>query len=107
MNRSAPAAVRTGKASSTSSDVTTMSQVNTGMRKAFMVGMRRQNTVVRMLTAVRIPEKPVRTRLASHRSPPRPGERTGSDSGVYPNQPKAAAPPAVAKPEIMVMPPPR
>ena len=82
MNSSAPAAVRTGKARRTSTEVTTMSHVKMGMRNAFIVGMRRQNTVVRMLTAVRMPEKPVSTSPAIHRSPPRPGEWTGSDSGV-------------------------
>ena len=38
MKSSAPAAVRTGKASRTSTDVTTMFHVKMGMRNTFIVG---------------------------------------------------------------------
>ncbi len=71
---STEAAVSTGKAIRTSTLVTTMFQVNTGMRNSVIPGARRVNTVVTMLTAVRIPEKPVRVRPTSHRSAPTCGE---------------------------------
>jgi hypothetical protein len=82
-----------------------MSHVKMGMRNAFIVGMRRQNTVVRMLSAVRMPEKPASTSPAIQRSPPRPGEWTGSDSGDGRTSRTLRLPPAVAKPETRVMPP--
>ena len=65
-----------------STDVTIMSQVKMGSRNIFMPGARIVVTVVKMLTAVSTPDSPVRTMPTIQRSPPRPGERTLSDSGV-------------------------
>ena len=61
--------------------------------------------VVTMLTAVSTPAVLVTTTPTIQRSAPTPGEYTAPESGAYANQPKLAAPPAVRKPEIIVMPP--
>ena len=90
-NSKAPAAVRTGNARSTSTLVTTMFQVKIGIRSRVISRVLMVNTVVRTFTPVRIPESPVRTMPAIHRSPPTPGDRTLSDSGV-------GEPPEVGRP---------
>ena len=63
--------------------------------------------VVMMLTAVKIPEKPVRPTPRIHMSAPGPGEWMASVSGAYPNQPKLAAPLLVKNPADMSRNPPR
>ena len=81
-NSIAPAAVSTGNASRMRMLVATMFQVKMGMRNIVMPGARMVKTVVRMFTAVSTPERPVPMRPAIQRSPPMPGERMPSDSGV-------------------------
>ena len=46
-----------------------------------MPGARIIDTVVMMLTALNVPDVPVRMIEMIHRSPPRPGEPIGPDSG--------------------------
>jgi reverse gyrase len=78
----ATAAVSTGKATSTRKLVTTMFQVKTGMRNTVMPGARIVKTVVTMLTAVKMPEKPVRAMPRNHSSPPMLGVYVPSLSGA-------------------------
>ena len=52
------------------------------MRNMTIPGARRQKIVVMMLTAVKIPEKPVRPTPSIHRSAPGPGEWIDSVSGA-------------------------
>ena len=59
-----------------------MFQVKIGIRNMRMPGARMVITVVTMLTAVRMPDTPVSATAMIHRSLPRPGEYTLSDSGV-------------------------
>jgi hypothetical protein len=68
------AAVRMGKASSTSRLVTMMFQVKIGIRNIVMPGQRSVITVVTMLTAPRIVPRPAMAKPISHRSVPEPGE---------------------------------
>ena len=51
------------------------------MRNMVMPGARIIVTVVMMLTALSVPDVPVRMMAMIHRSPPRPGEPIGPDSG--------------------------
>ena len=53
-----------------------------GMRNMTMPGARRQKMVVMMLTAVKIPEKPVKPTPIIQRSAPGPGEWIDSVSGA-------------------------
>ncbi len=53
-----------------------------GMRNMTMPGARKVKMVVMMLTAVKIPEKPVRPTPSIHRSAPGPGEWMDSVSGA-------------------------
>ena len=62
--------------------VTSWFQVKIGMRNMTMPGARREKTVVMMLTAVKMPEKPVRATPTIHRSAPGPGEWIASVSGA-------------------------
>ncbi len=78
----AAALVTMGNAISTSTLVTSMFQVNTGIRNMRMPGARMAMTVATMLTAVSTPDRPVSAMATIHRSPPSPGERTIDDSGV-------------------------
>ncbi len=84
-----------------------MFHVKIGSRNIDMPGARIVDTVARMLTAVRMPESPVSATATIQRSPPSPGERMPSDSGVYANHPKLAAPFDVKKPDNIVTPPAR
>jgi hypothetical protein len=104
-NSIAPAAVSTGKAMSTRMLVTSMFQVNTGIRNIVMPGARMVRTVATMLTPVSTPERPVRTIAAIHRSAPTPGALVLSDSGAVAVHPKSAAPLAVRNPASIVSPP--
>ena len=81
-NSITPADDSTGKAMSTSTLVTSMFQVKIGMRNMRMPGARIATTVATMLTAVKMPDRPVSTIDMSHRSAPTPGERMMSDSGA-------------------------
>ncbi|SHW02545.1 Uncharacterised protein [Mycobacteroides abscessus subsp. abscessus] len=76
-----------------------------GMRNMVIPGQRIQTTVVTMLTAPRMVPRPDTIRPTAHRSPPDPGERTASDSGVYPVHPKSAAPPGTTNPASTSSPP--
>ena len=58
-----------------------MFQVKIGMRNIVMPGARMVDTVATRLTAVSTPDTPSRAMPTIQRSPPRPGERTPSDSG--------------------------
>ncbi len=78
----AAAAVSTGNAISTRMLVTSMFQVNTGMRNIVMPGARIVSTVATMFTPVSTPDSPVRTSAMIHRSPPSVGDRVISDSGA-------------------------
>ena len=62
--------------------MTKMFQVKIGIRNIVMPGARRQMIVVMKLTPPRMVPSPETTRPIIHRSPPAPGERTTSDSGV-------------------------
>ncbi len=53
-----------------------------GIRNIVMPGARMQMIVVMKLTAPRIVPRPASHSPMIHRSPPTPGERTASDSGV-------------------------
>ena len=81
-NSITPAALSTGNVASTSTLTTTMFHVKMGIRNMVMPGARMVTTVVMMLTAVRMPDRPTRATPTIHRSPPSPGVRTLSDSGV-------------------------
>ena len=59
-----------------------MFQAKIGIRNIVMPGARMQMIVVTKLTAPRIVPRPAIHRPMIHRSPPTPGERTASDSGV-------------------------
>ena len=59
-----------------------MFQVKIGIRNIVMPGARMQMIVVMKLTPPRTVPSPETTRPIAHRSPPTPGERTTSDSGV-------------------------
>ena len=75
------APLSTGNASSTMKLVRNTFQVRIGMRNMVMPGARSIVTVVMMLTALSVPDVPVRTTATIHRSAPRPGEPPGPDSG--------------------------
>ena len=77
---SAPA--RIGNAISTSRLVTRVFQTKIGIRNMVMPGARMQMIVVMKLTAPRMVPRPAIQRPMIHRSPPTPGLRTASDSGV-------------------------
>jgi hypothetical protein len=102
---SAPA--RIGKAISTSRLVTSVFQVKIGIRNIVIPGARMQMMVVTKLTAPRIVPRPAIHRPITHRSPPTPGLRTASESGVYAVQPKSAAPWGVRNPDAAISPPKR
>ncbi len=70
-----------GKASSTSTAVSSTFHTKIGMRNIVMPGARMQMIVVMKLTAPRIVPKPEKARPMIHMSAPTPGERTASDSG--------------------------
>ena len=53
-----------------------------GIRNIVMPGARMQMIVVMKLTAPRMVPRPAIHRPMTHRSPPTPGERTASESGV-------------------------
>ena len=71
----------TGKASSTMKFVTRMFQVRIGMRNMVMPGARIEVIVAMMLTAVSVPEVPVRITEMIHRSAPIPGVPEAPESG--------------------------
>ncbi len=75
------AAASTGKASRTSTPVSSTFQVKIGMRNIVMPGARMQMIVVMKLTEPRMVPKPEKARPMIHMSAPMPGERTASDSG--------------------------
>ena len=79
--------------------------VRIGMRNSVMPGARIVVTVVITLIAVSVPDVPVRITETIQKSPPRPGEPRGPESGGYANQPKSAAPPLLTKPSSMMQPP--
>jgi hypothetical protein len=94
ISSSTRAAVNTGVASSTSSEVTSIVQLNSGIRNMLMPGARMLKMVVRKLTAPRIEEVPTSSSDAIHRSvamvlPP----QACSDTVGYSVQPAQAAPP--------------
>ena len=62
--------------------VTSVFQTKIGIRNIVMPGARMQMIVVMKLTAPRMVPRPAIHRPMIHRSPPTPGERTASDSGV-------------------------
>ncbi len=99
------AAASTGKASRTSTPVSSTFQVKIGMRNMVMPGARMQMIVVMKLTEPRMVPKPEKARPMIHRSPPIPGECTASDSGEYANQPKSAAPCGVRNPPTAMVEP--
>jgi hypothetical protein len=76
-----------------------------GIRNIVIPGARSMKMVVTRFTAVITPAVLVTTTPTIHRSAPTPGEYTAPESGAYANHPKLAAPPAVTKPEIIVIPP--
>ena len=84
--------------------VTSMFQVKTGMRNMVIPGARMLKMVATKLTAPRMPEVPAKRRPMIHRFEPLPGEKIGPDSGTYPVQPNAAAPPT-RNPEKAISPP--
>ena len=59
-----------------------MFQTKIGIRNMVMPGARMQMIVVMKLTAPRMVPRPAIQRPITHRSPPTPGDRTASDSGV-------------------------
>src|SRR5207248_6191724 len=103
--RANSAAVRIGNAISTSTLVARMFQVKIGIRNMVMPGARMQTTVVVKLTAARMVPRPDTINPMIHRSPPGPDEWMASDNGVYPVQPKSAAPPGTMKPDKTIKPP--
>ena len=96
------AAASTGKMIRIRTPVSSTFQVKIGMRNMVMPGARMQMMVVMKLTAPRMLPKPESATPMIHRSAPRPGEWTASDSGAYRNQPKSAAPPGVRKPNAAI-----
>ena len=62
--------------------VTRVFQVKIGIRNIVMPGARMQMIVVMKLTAPRIVPRPASHSPMIHRSPPTPGLRTASESGV-------------------------
>ena len=76
------AAASTGKASSTSIEVTKMFQVKIGIRNIVMPGARMVKTVVMKLTPPRMVPRPDSARPMIHRSAPAPGEWITSLSGA-------------------------
>ena len=99
------AAVSTGNATRTSTEVTRIAQVKIGTRHIVMPGARMQITVVIMLTPPRMVPRPDTARPMIHRSPPTPGEFTDTDSGAYAVQPNAAAPLGVKNPAFAMIAP--
>jgi hypothetical protein len=85
--------------------VTIVFHTKIGIRNIVMPGARMQMIVVMKLTAPKMVPSPAIHRPITHRSPPMLGERTASESGVYANQPKSAAPDGVKKPEPAIRPP--
>ncbi len=80
-SRANSAAARTGKASRTSTAVSSTFHTKIGMRNMVMPGARMQMIVVMKLTAPRMVPKPEKARPMIHMSAPMPGLRTASDSG--------------------------
>ena len=72
-HRAAKAAVNSGKAISTSSDVTSMFQVKIGIRNIVMPGARSVTIVVIMLTAARMVPRPEMIKPMIQRSAPTDG----------------------------------
>ncbi len=66
----------------TSMLVTSVFQVKIGIRNIVMPGARMQMIVVMKLTAPRMVPRPAIHRPMIQRSPPTPGERIASESGV-------------------------
>ena len=62
--------------------MTSVFQTKIGIRNIVMPGARMQMIVVMKLTAPRMVPRPAIHRPMIHRSPPTPGERTASESGV-------------------------
>src|SRR4029453_10849478 len=85
--------------------VTSVFQVKIGIRNMVIPGARMQMIVVTKLTAPRMVPRPAIHSPMTHRSPPTPGDRTASDSGVYAVHPKSAAPCGVRKPDAAIRPP--
>jgi hypothetical protein len=71
----------TGNASSTMKLVSSRVHVRIGRRNIVIPGARIIVIVAMMLTAVSVPEVPVRMIDTIHRSAPTPGDPTGPDSG--------------------------
>src|SRR5262245_37783918 len=99
------APLNTGNAKTTMNDISHRFQVRIGIRNNVIPGARISATVVITLTAVSVPDVPVRITDTIHRSAPSPGDPCGPDSGGYANQPKSAAPPALTNPSSMMRPP--
>ena len=76
------AAARIGNAISTNRLVTRVFHTKIGIRNIVMPGARMQMIVVTKLTAPRMVPMPASQRPMTHRSPPTPGERMASESGV-------------------------
>jgi hypothetical protein len=79
--------------------------VRIGIRNRVIPGVRIIVTVAITLTAVSVPEVPVRMIEMIQRSAPRPGDPWSPESGGYANQPKGAAPPSATNPSSMTAPP--
>ena len=75
------APVSTGNANTTMNDESHRFHVRIGMRNKVMPGARIIVTVVITLIAVSVPDVPVRITETIQKSPPRPGEPCGPDSG--------------------------
>ena len=71
----------TGNASRIRNIVTSLFHTKMGIRNMTIPGARRQKMVVMMLTAVKIPEKPVNPTPMIHMSAPGPGEWIDSVRG--------------------------
>ena len=78
----AKAAVSTGKAMMMRKLVTSMFHAKMGTRNITIPGALRQKTVVMRLTAVKMPENPVKATPMIHRSAPGPGEWMASVNGA-------------------------
>src|SRR3954453_14127397 len=97
------AAVRIGKATSTSRLVTSVFHTKIGIRNIDMPGARRHTIVVAKLTAPRMVPRPLTASPAIHRLGPAPGVLVTSESGGEAAQPKSAAPPGVRKPDPAIV----
>src|SRR5262249_53932719 len=105
INSITSALVITGVASSTSSEVTSIVQTNSGSRNMVIPGARMLKMVVMKFTAPRIDEVPTSSSPMIHRSAPTPppAPQACSDRGVYSVQPAQAVPP-VKYPEYSTIP---